>query len=229
MLLVYLGNSNLKIAISFHFYINFKNFYFLPSLLLFPSTFFKIAISFQFDFDFSVMTEIALNFHRNSPNRQTISGLKIKRIEKNMNVLIAFSRKVSSFWKILLSNVTLLLKNLEWPLSQDSRVSVACKSVWLFFIYSRQKYFTIPTFGWAMYCWKSKFCPYLTSVECLNYIGFASQIRIYLCFNKVTHIGKKLMIFEKIQFCNFYTWSKLSIWCEKYITSMKKDFYLIIK
>ena len=133
LLLVYLGNSNLKIAISFHFYINFKNFYFLPSLLLFPSTFFKIAISFQFDFDFSVMTEIALNFHRNSPNRQSISGLKIKRIEKNMNVLIAFSRKVSSFWKILLSNVTLLLKNLEWPLSQDSRVSVACKSVWLFF------------------------------------------------------------------------------------------------
>ena len=82
---------------------------------------------------------------------------------------------------------------------------------------------------WLSYCQKSKFCPYLTSVECLNYIGFASQIRINLCFKKVTQIGKKLMIFEKIQFCNFYTWSKLSIWCEKYITSMKKDFYLIIK
>ena len=36
------GNSNFKIAISFHFFINFNNCYFLPFWLLFPSTFLKL-------------------------------------------------------------------------------------------------------------------------------------------------------------------------------------------
>ena len=36
------GNSNFEIAISFHFYINFQNYYFLPFWLLFPSTFLKL-------------------------------------------------------------------------------------------------------------------------------------------------------------------------------------------
>ena len=48
---------------------------------------------------------------------------------------------------------------------------------------------------WLSYCWKSKFCPYLTSVECLNYIGFASQIRIDLCFSDTDR--KKVDDFRK--------------------------------
>ena len=55
------GNSNFEITISFHFYINFRNCYFLPFWLLFPSSYhlseikgvegnsnFIIAISFHF-------------------------------------------------------------------------------------------------------------------------------------------------------------------------------------
>ena len=36
------GNSNFKIAISFHFFLDFNNCYFLPFWLLFPSTFLKL-------------------------------------------------------------------------------------------------------------------------------------------------------------------------------------------
>ena len=36
------GNCNFEITISFHFYINFRNCYFLPFWLLFPSTFLNL-------------------------------------------------------------------------------------------------------------------------------------------------------------------------------------------